>query len=89
MVAFCPSQIKSARNFVEQEQKVRFQAEKERDLLQKQILVIKDFLLADGGKTINNETLEQIKKIDVSGFTSAKPGKKSGFWVLTRKVGFI
>jgi len=58
---------------VEQEQKVRFQAEKERDFLQKQILVIKDFLLADGGKA-NNETLERIKKMELSGFASAKPG---------------
>jgi hypothetical protein len=54
-------QIKQARKFVEQEQKARAKAEAERDNLQKQLQGVKDLLLADGGKTINNETLERIR----------------------------
>ncbi len=54
-------QIKQARKFVEQEQKARAKAKAERDNLQKQLQGVKDLLLADGGKTINNETLERIR----------------------------
>ena len=58
-------QIKQARKFVEQEQKARQKAEAERDNLQKQLQSVKDLLLADGGKTINNETLERIRYYDI------------------------
>ena len=40
---------------------MRLKAESERDNLQKQLQGVKDLLLADGGKTINNETLERIR----------------------------
>jgi hypothetical protein len=53
--------MKHARKLMEQEQKMRSQAEAERDSLQKQLQSVKDLLLADGGKTLNNETLERIK----------------------------
>lgn len=56
-------QIKQARKFVEQEQRMRAKAEAERDSLQKQLGGIRDLLLADGGKTINNETLERIRLV--------------------------
>jgi hypothetical protein len=51
---------------VEQEQKLRAKAESERDSLQKQLQGVKDLLLADGGKTINNETLERIRSENAS-----------------------
>ena len=61
LTILCFDQIKQARKFVEQEQKARQKAEAERDNLQKQLQSVKDLLLADGGKTINNETLERIR----------------------------
>ena len=42
---------------------MRAKAEAERDSLQKQLGGIRDLLLADGGKTINNETLERIRLV--------------------------
>ncbi len=64
-------QMKHAQKLMEQEQKMRAQAEAERDNLQKQLQGIKDLLLADSGKTLNNDTLKRIRQIDMSTFGSS------------------
>ena len=57
-------QIKQARKFVEEEQRAKLKAEAERDNLQKQLHMIKDLVFQDGGRTLNNETLEKIRTLD-------------------------
>jgi DNA-binding protein H-NS len=56
--------LKQARKFVDEEQKARKETEHERDELQSQLQTIKNLLLADGGKTINNETLDRIRTLE-------------------------
>ena len=46
------------------QQKARKEAEHDRDELQSQLQTIKDLLLADGGKTINNETIDRIRTLE-------------------------
>ena len=46
------------------QQRARKEAEIERDELQAQLQNIKNLLLADGGKTLNNETIERIRTLE-------------------------
>ena len=46
------------------QQKARKEAEHDRDELQSQLQTIKDLLLANGGKTINNETIDRIRTLE-------------------------
>ena len=46
------------------QQKARREAEHDRDELQSQLQTIKDLLLAEGGKTINNETIDRIRTLE-------------------------
>ena len=46
------------------QQKARREAEHDRDELQSQLQTIKNLLLADGGKTINNETIDRIRTLE-------------------------
>ena len=46
------------------QQKARKEAEHDRDELQSQLQTIKNLLLADGGKTINNETIDRIRTLE-------------------------
>ena len=46
------------------QQKARKEAEHDRDELQGQLQIIKDLVLAEGGKTINNETIDRIRTLE-------------------------
>ena len=58
------------------QQRARKEAETERDELQNQLQTIKNLLLADGGKTLNNETIERIRTLERIG--SLRRDKRNG-----------
>jgi len=68
-------QIRQARKFLDEEQKCRKEAEAERDEIHAQLEAIKRLLLADGGRTLDNETLEHFKTIERIG--SLRRNKKT------------
>ena len=63
---------------MEQEQKQRMRLQEERDALAQQLQIIKDLLIQDGGKTINNETLERIRTLERNRPTFASPAQGAG-----------